>query len=381
MIRPLFSLLLAAGLLAAEAGPSASTPVVVVGGEPITVRELEDSLLAREGSDQLHTWLREALDGIDWRRLPDDAPVVTIGNRTLTRRQLALDLLGRQGAEVREELIGIRMVDQALRREGITIDDAALEKEWERIDKGFQDAMAAKGQAAVPFAQYLQASQGKTKAQLLAEPGFRMAAGLHLLVDRQVTGELTEADIDGWFTAHRARFDQPEAIDISLITIPYRSQPAEPEERQRLLGVMRSLHAAISRGQPDFSRAWQAYGKAYDPKAADGRVGWVLADGSRSDGGRAIPAAVLREAWAAKPPRLMEPVGHDTGVDLVLVHGRRPFVAASAAAVRTRVVAELVADRRPARTQRLLSDLRRATAVDYFSLPDAIRARSATTAP
>jgi hypothetical protein len=56
-------------------------------------------------------------------------------------------------------------------------------------------------------------------------------------------------------------------------------------------------------------------------------------------------------------------------------------VAASAAAVRTRVVAELVADRRPARTQRLLSDLRRATAVDYFSLPDAIRARSATTAP
>jgi hypothetical protein len=381
MIRPLFSLLLAAGLLAAEAGPSASTPVVVVGGEPITVRELEDSLLAREGSDQLHTWLREALDGIDWRRLPDDAPVVTIGSRTLTRRQLALDLLGRQGAEVREELIGIRMVDQALRREGIAIDAAALDQEWARIEKGFQDALAAKGQASVPFEQYLQASQGKSKAQLYAEAGFRMAAGLHLLVDRQIAGELTDADIAAWFAARTARYDQAEVIDLSLITIPYRTQPAEPEERQRLLGVVRSLHAAISRGQPDFARAWQAYGKAYDPKAVDGRIGWVLADGTRSDGGRAIPAEVLREAWTAKPPRLMEPVDHATGVDLVLVHGRRPFVAATAAGVRERVVAEMVADRRNARTQRLLSELRRATSVDYRSLPDAIRARSATTAP
>ncbi len=381
MNRFLFSMVFAVGLAAADAGSSASTPVVVVGGEPITVRDLEDNLLAREGTDQLHTWLREALDDVDWRRLPDDAPVVTIGRRTLTRRQLALDLLVKQGAEVREELIGIRMVDQALRREGVAIDEAALEQEWERIEKGFQEAMAAKGQAAVPFAQYLQASQGKSKAQLLMEPGFRMAAGLHLLVDRQIAGSLTEADIEGWFTAHQARYDQAEAIDISLITIPYRTQPAEEDERQRLLGVLRSLHAAISRGQPDFARAWNAYGRAYDPKAADGRVGWVLADGTRSDGGRAIPAEVLREAWTAKPPRLMEPVGHATGVDLVLVHGRRPFVAATAAAVRSRVVAEMVADRRPARTQRLLSELRRATSVEYHSLPDAIRARSATTAP
>ncbi|MFM2091740.1 MAG: hypothetical protein RLZZ127_2229 [Planctomycetota bacterium] len=373
-------ILLMAAVAGADPVPSASTPVVVVGGEAIAVGELEDTLLQREGTDQLGSWLREALAAVDWRRLPDDAPVVAIGGRTLTRRQLALDLLARHGAEVREELIGIRLVEQALHREGIAIDQAALDAEWDRIERGFQDSLTAKGQPSVPFAQYLQASQGKTREQLVAETGFRMAAGLHLLVDRRLRSELTDAEVAAWFEAKRATFDQPEAVDLSIISIPY-LRPGDPADRERLLGVMRSLHAAVSRGQPTFAQAWQAYGRASDPRSTDGRVGWVGAEGRRSDGGRQVPAPVMAEVWGAKPPRLMEPVAHDAGVDLVMVHARRPFQSATLAAVRERVVAGILDERRAARTQRMLSELRRGTEVEYRSLPAAIAARSATAAP
>ncbi|MBA3709612.1 MAG: peptidyl-prolyl cis-trans isomerase [Planctomycetes bacterium] len=362
-------------------------PVAMVNGQPVTLRAVEDALLRREGAEKIEEWVHGELDRIEWSRLSDDQPLLAIGSDTLTRKDLALALLksGTCG-KVRDELISIAMVEQALVKEGITVDSAAIDATYAAMERQFERDAAAKHKERIDFASYLRASEQKTPEQFKQQPGFRLLAGLRVLVLKQARTEIAEADLKAWFEGRRESYDQAEAVQLSDIFVAYQvhkgpdgKDRVDPDEPDRvLIDGMMPLYRAIKEGQQSFEQTWQVYGKGYDRDAgAGGALGWVTRNGVRSrPGARPVPAEAMEKAFAAKEfPSLIVPVKGPGGVDLLRVEAHRPAKAADFAEVKERVLCDLVETQVDERTTRMLADLRRASDVRYESLPEVIERR------
>lgn len=365
-----------------------ATPVATVNGQGISLRELEDALLKQEGVEQVMDLVKSQLDATDWGRLADGDIVVQMKGWRLSRAMLAAQLLAEHAAKVREEFINIRLVEQALAKEGVAVDQAAIDAETARMERRLREGLEARNQPQVDFRSFVQQTQKMPLEEFTRQPGFRMLTGLHLLVHRRGRAELTEADLQAYLNAHLDRYRLAEAVDLSDLFIPFQQEKdaagqerVTEEEKARLGTVMRQLHASIRNGQMTFAKTWYAFGRMFDQNAgADGRIGWIDRGGSRGvKGARQVAAKVVAEAFAVQPPFpvLLEPVVHDAGIDLVQVHGRRAAQEPVFGDLRERLVQDLVDGELEARTQRLLNALRRAATIDYASLPELVRQRSA----
>ena len=203
-MRPLLIALLAAALAAGEAQPLPPGVIARVGAADITLSQLTSALLRREGADALVNWVQGHVENLAWDELPDDAVVMTVGGHQLRKRELAAMLLKGKGAQVREELIDIAVVEQALARAGIAIDDALLAAEYRLMERDFQRRLKAQGQGHVDFASFLSVKEKMTVEQFLAQPAVRMLAGLHALVRRQIAGEWDDARLQAKLDAERS---------------------------------------------------------------------------------------------------------------------------------------------------------------------------------
>jgi hypothetical protein len=381
--------LILAPLLTAGEAPAPPLPpdaVARIGERVITLRELETSLLRKEGQEQVLDWAAEQLAKLDWANLPDDAVVLSVAGHELRRRDLALSLLRKDTAKVREELIGIAIVEAELQRQGIVIDDALLASEYRMMEREFHRTLKAKGQGHIDFASYLKAREQMSAEDLMRQPSTRMAAGLHELVRRRILAELDDARLQAHLDANRQVYDIPESVDVSIIHIPYQKQPdggvAQDEQIKRQVNA-NIIRRSIEKGELTFAKAWEAFGKGWDPvtDGAPGRVGWVARDGRRlaDENARPIPGEVVARAFAAEGlPALLPPVIHATGVDVVRVDARRAARSVTLAEVRDRIRQDLLEGDLKARTEALLSELRRTgPPVEYGSIPELIRQREA----
>ncbi len=381
----------------AETAPAEATapvdpqaPVAAVDGVPVTLRQLEDALLEREGADLIEDLVHERLAKTPWLDLKDEDVLLEIAGMRLRRGLLAAQLLRQKAADVREELINISVVDQALKREGVVVGDAEIAAELTRMRVSFDQRMAARDDGVrMQFDDYIQQSQRMPVSEFARQPGFRMGAGLHIMAERRIRTELTPEMMRSYFDRHRANYDVAEAVDLSLIAIPYERIQIAPGpmvvtevERKRLFGVLRDIRASIADGAA-FAKAWQLWGRGWDPDAApEGRIGWIGRDGARSaKGAKPVPSAAVAAAFAASgtEPILLDPIAHDDGVALLLVHGRRAAKAAEFAAFEDRVRDDIVTAAIEGRTQRLLGELRGMAQVDYESLPLLIERRASET--
>lgn len=376
-MRTVLACLLTALVCAGE--PLPPDAVARVGGTAITIGHLSRELLRREGADGLVDWVRGHIERLDWDALPDDAVVMAAAGHELRKRDLAALLMRDKGAAVREQLIDIAVVEQALAAAGIVIDDAVLAVEFRLMERAFQRKAAAKGQGHVDFASYLKAKEGQSVADFLAQPAVRMLAGLHQLVRREVRAEATDAALQARLDAERARWDQRAGVDLSVIHLPWRRDEqgrVTQEESVRLQSVGNLLHRQLATGEVPFAKVWDAFGKAWDASGADGRIGWVDAEGRREEEtARRIPKGVVERAFAAEGPfpRLLPPHAHEGGVDLALVHGKRPARRVELAEVRERLLEDQLERELEARTKALVQRLRQAATIEYGSLPSARR--------
>ena len=382
-------LLLGAGAGAADSASAAvrdtSAPVATIDGNPITIRMIEDALLQKEGREQLNDWLSTALANIPWTQMPDDAAVVTIGGSTLTRRTLALQLLEKSAAEAREDLIGLTLVGNALRHEGIVVRMPEVDREWARMERALHAELARKGQPLVPLENYLQVSKGMTKDQFIRNPGFLMGVGITLLVERRARAELIDERLIPWFEARRAAYDEAAGVLLSTVYMPFvdeegRPVPPTPDSRQGKLELLGSVRAQLVAGALSATQAHQMIGRAYEREAEpDGRIGWVARDGRRDRPGRRMPAAVMEAAFAmpmaGTAAVVLPPIAHEQGVELVTVHARRAARTVAFAEVRERVFQDRLLAETKDRTAALMRELRRSADIAYLSIPDAIGTR------
>jgi hypothetical protein len=365
---------------------SSSATVANVNGVPITLREVENALLRKEGVEQLMTMLEEHFKHTNWDDVQDRDIMVQTQNWRLTRLGVAAQLLKQKAGDAREDLIGIALVGQALKREAIVIDDALIEEEIKRMEKRHYESLESAKKTYVDFKSFIEQSQKMPFVQYVRQEGFRMGAGIRVLVERQATKEISEEQIQDWFTKNLERYRVQPAADVSSIFVPYERTKSKDgveivtqQEKDRLMGVMTQLHGAISRRQVTFAQTYRTFGRVHEQHAnSEGRLGWINRDGTRGiKGARQIGARAMDEAFAVQPPFpvLLSPLPTEDGIELMQVHARRAGQEPILADLRAQVIGDIVDKELPKRTQQTLNDLRRAAEIDYRSLPSLIEQR------
>jgi hypothetical protein len=365
-----------------------AAPVALIDGQPITLRQVENALLKQEGVQQLLSMLDEQFKLTNWDALGDKDILLQTNTWRVTRLGVASQLLKQKAGDAREDLIGIALVQNALKKENVVIDDALIANEVKRMEKRHYESLEARKQPFMDFATFIEQTQKMPLQQYTRQEGFRMGAGIRTLVERRAAAELTEDQLKEWFAKHIERYRVQAAADISDIYIPYQkikskdgSEHITQEEKDRLMNVMTGLHQAIFKRQMSFERSFQVYAWHYDQNAdANGRLGWVNQDGTRPiKGSRRVDPRAMEDAFAAQPPYpvLLSPVASDLGVELLMVHARRSGKEPVFAELKTLVVSDIVDSELAPRTKRVLDELRRAAVIDYRSLPPLIERRSA----
>jgi hypothetical protein len=335
----------AAALPAADHAPPepAATPVAWVDGEPITLRQLEDEMLRKEGADKLIELVERQLTVMPWQELDDDDVLLAMGQWQVPRVLLAARLLEEVGPKVRTDLVGMTVVHQAMERHGVVVDDAALREELERQEAAFHQILAEKDQPRVPFANYLQVQEGQTLEEYMSSEAFRLAAGLHALVYKlaplAATIEEETAILREHFQAHRPRFGKAEAWRLAIIHRPYQvpsgQEGVDDQIRNEAVTTLQHLAGQIADGRNHFTfaKAWKYWGRPFDPGADSGGViGWVGRNGEPSvEDAQPLPPALIDDIAAAIDdaagedfPLLLPVCAHERGVALVQVLGHRP---------------------------------------------------------
>ncbi len=365
----------------------ASATVATINGQPLSLKDVEDALLRKEGIEQAQKLLAEVIKATDWTTLKDDEVVLVVSGRSITKRDVVLSLIRQGVGKVREDLISIRAVQQVLAAEGIVVGQEQAQATWNRMERQFWKSQEARGNDRIDFASWIRTKEGMEPDQYMREDAFRMLAGVQELVIRRVAKDTKEADLRHWHDLYRQRFDEAEGVHLSLIHIPFDTavQPIPEEEKIKRYRVMRLLHKNIQSSNPPFAVAWQGFGRSYDAYAKPGGdLGWVGRDGKRDPAqARPVPPGVLEKVFALDRgfPVLLEPIQAADGVDLVLVHGRRSFKSIPFEAVRQKVVEDMVADQMEARTAAILREIIPQADVQRMSLPEIIRARAGLDLP
>ena len=361
--------------------------VATVNGQALTLREVEDALLRKEGTDLIEEWVHDHLQRLDFAALKDDDVILSIGFNKIGRRELADALLRKGAGKVRDELINIRLVEQAIAASGITIGEPEIEATWERMKRKFEENQNKTPDATrMDFINYLNVKEKMTPEVFRAQQGFRMLAGLQALVHFRAKDEWNDDDLRAWFALHLERYRQKEGVKLSLIAIPYQLQPGVgglPEitaaERERLMKVMDSLYSQISAKQVPLGQVWALYARGYDPDVGPGgRAGWVDRAGKRKDPkARPLGTDLMATAWEiTKFPTLLPPLAAgDWGVELVQVEAHRPAKEPVYEDLRATVKADRIDESLEQRTEGLLKQLRHDAKIDYASLPDIINGK------
>lgn len=382
----------AAPVASAEQEPAApaitgATPVAWVDGAPILLRDLETSLLRKEGTETLMQLVSRQLESIPWSRLEDDDVLVAMGNWQVPRILLVSELLAEAGPKVRNELVNLSMVRRALERHGIEITGEVLYEELSRQERVFRRKLEEKDLPIVPFASYLEQKEGVDLETYMAEASFRMAAGLHALVLEKAIvapdAATEEQLLRDHFARYPDRFGDPAAVRLAVIHRPFDDSAPEAGgggevapavKKQQRRSVERLRADIIAENQLDFARAWRFWGRAYDPGAnSGGQVGWVDADGRPSvDGARPLPAAVMDEIFAASEAAdlaagavFLPVLEHADGLLLVRVLDRREAAYPPFAAVRDAVRRDFIESDIAHWTDQVRQMIRRETEVRF----------------
>jgi len=375
-------------LTAAERVPNPNPlAVATINGQALTLREVEDALLRKEGTDLIEEWVHDHLQKLDFAELKDDDIILSIGFNKIGRRELADALLRKGAGKVRDELINIRLVEQAIAASGITIGETEIDATWERMKRKFEENQAKTPDGTrIDFVNYLNVKEKMTPEIFRAQQGFRMLAGLQALVHFKAKDEWKDDELRAWFATHLDRYRQLEGVKLSLIAIPYQPQPGaggRPEitaaERERLMKVMDSLYAQISSKQVPFGQVWALYARGYDNDVGPGgHAGWVDRTGKRKDPkARPLGTDLMATAWEiTKFPTLLPPLAAgDWGVEIVQVEAHRPAKEPVYEDLRATVKADRIDESLEQRTEALLNQLRHDAKIDYASLPDIINGK------
>ena len=368
-----------------DVGPD--TPVASVNGQVITLRTLENHLLKEEGVQAVLDLVANQLRLADWDRVEDDTTIVSMGNWKLPRNILAAQLLSREGGSVRDQLINISLIEQALREDGIIIGDLLLNAELKRMEQRFSARLVQMGQPQIPFDQYVMQTEEMSMSEFMAQPGFRMLAGLHALVLRRAT--VDNVKLQEFYDKYKNKYGHPEQVRLRAIYLDFEvtSTASGPqildEHRERTRNTASSIQRNIMSGGMSFARQWQIWGKNRDPQAdAGGDVGWVGANGRRQQvGAQHLPRGLITEAMkvakTGRMPQMLPLVEHQSGIIIAEVFDFREEEYLTFEQVKNRLRRDYLETNMEELSRTILGDIRRSAEIEYESLGSIVHKKNA----
>lgn len=364
-------LLFWSGLQAAEV---TTTAVATVNGEAISLRELEDELLKVEGTEYLLDLVALQLEQQEWSTLADEDIIVGMAGWKLPRVALAAGLLKRKGGEVREELINLALVRQALERAGLHIDQDLINHELHTMERRFQERLESEGKPIIPFADFIRESQGMPLEEWIEQPGFRVLTGIHALLYAHYT--IPDDDLRSFMQRHYRRYAEAEARDISVIYSPFRTDPQQAplqNEIKSRIDLIRNFYEAILRGRMSWEKVYRMLG---GPDPDYGRKGWVDRSGRAEALGESdVPPQVVDAIFRVRPtadsePVLLDPIISDHGVSLIRVHAHRPARKPTFSVLKSRLQRDYIDEDLDHWTKRFMDELRRDAQIDYTGMSE-----------
>lgn len=353
---------------------SPSTEIAVVDGEAISLRELEDELLQIEGAQQVQDMVQQQLLSMPWEHLDDDDIVVAMGAWQLPRIGLVATLLQQHGAQVREQLIVLTLVRQAMATRGMTFDDEMIADELAFSRRKFRQRLEAEGGPTITFDDYIKETQGMTVEEWTQESGFQMQAAIHAIL--YATAEVDEVALRDHFDRHRREYIIPPMAELSVLFVPFRGEDGQPPgeaDKDVSRGWVQNLHQQLAKGRLTFDKLSVRFQEA-------GHIGWVRPDGSNPElGAKNVPEQVAEAALQTRPrpgkPELLPVIETPRGLTIAQVHAIKAGQRPAFADVRDQVRRDYIDANLDHYSQRFLNDLRREADIDYPTTPsfDAIK--------
>ena len=272
-------LLFSIALPAADIDPRQET-VATVNGEGISLRRLEDELLKKEGAEAVQELVAKQLDAVEWETVKDDDTLLAMPGWRLPRLPVAAVLLDRKGGEVREDLINLILVQQALAQADLRIDSALLDKERETMERRFYDRLERENQPWVRFDNYIQEVRGMSLEEWVQQPGFRVLAGVHALLYQ--TYQIPENELRSYFRANKDAYGVSEAVSVWVLFMPFQTNPQQEvtsASRQATISLATNFYRSMQSKKMTWERSIACWAVA--TRSWGTRVGLIARAGPR----------------------------------------------------------------------------------------------------
>ena len=265
--------------------------VARVNGEAITLRQLEDELMRQEGVQTIEDLLRMQLDHVRWGDYQDEDMIVQVANIEIPRVILVNKLLEKHAADVRQQMIRARVVQHALAKEQIVLDETLKQQMLERMRRKHEFDQDQKGETRVTFDSLIRERYGKSADEWLKDPAFAKLAGLYALLYRRT--QIPDDDLKAYYDKHLRRYVEPESYQLAVLPFPLHDKKKQKPLPLQQQGHIRKLAAETYQVIKSGRRSFAATVKIYDREFLGDR-GWVGRDGKVDVRGVShVPKAIM----------------------------------------------------------------------------------------
>lgn len=131
-----------------------------------------------------------------------------VNGQRISMAQLSKSTLNRYGADVLDELITNKLVDQEIRKQGITVATADIDAEIAALKDQYAGGDQATWESVL-------AQEGVTEAELCATVRRRM--GVEQIIGKDIT--VTDAELQTYYDANKDYYTEPEQVRASEIVV------------------------------------------------------------------------------------------------------------------------------------------------------------------
>lgn len=358
-------------VLSVHAVVDTRVPLVTVNGETISLRAVEDAALEKEGAAFIEELVHNHLQTVDWSLIDDKEIMVGMPGWQLPRVWLAAKVLQEHGGMVRDELIKLTLIRQALSTHKIVIGDEEKKFVEDYMYRRVLQDLESKGMSAVSFDVYIEQSFDMPLDEWRASAAYEIVVGsFHMIYEHF---DIPEQELRDFYKTNLRYYTIAAGRDISVMNWKYQNSEKAPadfaREQKMVRNVMGLWYATVKRdGQSGWNGLWKSF-RSHEPSL--GRKGWVDKRGRPETKGQGmLPKPVTKVLFSTEivsDYTVLSPIEHDKGMSLVVVHESREAETPSFESIQERIKRDYLNADLEHWSKRLIQDLMRDANIEYLT--------------
>lgn len=254
-----------------------------------------------------------------------------VNGQRISKAEFTQLTLNRYGADVLDELITNKLIDQQVAKQGITVDQAAIDQEIANLKTQYAGDDEATWQSVL-------AQEGVTEAELRLTVKRRMA--VEQIVGKDIT--VTDDEVKTYYDTNKDYYVDPEQVRASEIVV------ATLEEAKAIITQLK--------GGADFATLAKEKSLSEYSKENGGDLGYFTAEDQSAE--------LSKAAFALAVGQISEPIKIDTEYYVIKVADRKPRKEYTLDEIKDRVRQDIIASRVEQRIPEWLTNIKTAAKID-----------------